>query len=81
MVDTIPAAARLGPAQRQDLSLQVLGRGEPVAHVAAEYEVSRKFIYEQAAKARDALDEAFAPSVPGGPGARGPTITCCLTCQ
>ena len=66
IANSITAAARLGPAQRQDVSLQVLGGGEPVAHVAAQHGVSRKFVYRQAAQARDALDEAFAPSAPGG---------------
>jgi hypothetical protein len=62
IANSVTAAARLVPAERQDVSLQVLGGGEPVAHVAAQHGVSRKFVYRQAAKAREALDEAFAPS-------------------
>ena len=54
-------AGDLGSAQRRDLSLKVLGGTEPVTHIAARHGVSRKFVYQQAAKAREALDEAFAP--------------------
>jgi len=42
------AASRLGPIGRNDLSLQVLARTEPLSHPLG------------AAKASDALDEAFA---------------------
>ena len=59
-VKAVPAAARLGAAERVDLSLQVLGAGEPVTQVAARQGVSRQFVYRQTAKAREALDEAFA---------------------
>jgi len=62
-------AARLGPAERKDLSLQALSakgrsavRGEPIARLADRGGVSRKFVYAQAAKASAALDEAFAPA-------------------
>ena len=58
----ISRAARLGSAERKDLSLQVLTRSEPVSHLARNHRISRKFLYRQAAKASDALDEAFAPS-------------------
>ena len=56
-------AARLGPDERKDLALHVLARDRPVTRVAAELQVSRKFAYRQAAKASDALDAAFDPSV------------------
>ncbi len=58
------AATGLGPAKRTDLSVQVLAGGEPIAQLARRHNVSRKFIYQQAAKASQALDDAFAPSVP-----------------
>ena len=60
---TAPAgmAAGLGPTQRQALSLQALGGAEPVTELARRQGVSRRFVYRQAAKARQALDEAFAP--------------------
>jgi len=56
------AAACLGARQRQALSLAVLARGEPVGQLARRHGVSRQFCYRQAGKARDALDEAFAPT-------------------
>ena len=55
-------ATSLGPTERKTLSLQVLTRSEPVSHLAQNHGVSRKFLYQQATKASDALDEAFAPS-------------------
>jgi hypothetical protein len=56
------AASRLGPLERKNLSLEVLARTEPVSYLAQNYRVSRKFLYQQAAKASDALDEAFMSS-------------------
>jgi len=55
-------ASCLGPLDRKNLSLQVLARTEPVSYLAQNYKVSRKFLYQQAAKASDALDELFMPS-------------------
>ena len=53
------AASSLGPIERKNLSLEVLARTKPVSHLAQNYGLSRKFLYQQAAKASDALDEAF----------------------
>lgn len=58
---TSPASS-LGPTERKTLSLQVLTRSESVSRLAQNYQVSRKFLYQQAAKASDALDETFTPS-------------------
>ncbi len=55
-------AARLGTPARKELSLRVLGRTESVTDLALSHGVSRKFLYQQAAKASDAIDEAFEPS-------------------
>lgn len=55
-------ASCLGPIDRKDLSVQVLARTEAVSYLAQNYRVSRKFLYQQAAKASDALDEVFMPS-------------------
>ena len=52
--------ARLSPGERKALSVQALGGSEPVSHLAERHKVSRKFVYQQAAKATDALDAAFA---------------------
>ena len=52
-------ASRLGPEERKNLSLQVLAQTEPVSRLAQNHGVSRKFLYQQAAKASEAIDEAF----------------------
>jgi hypothetical protein len=54
-------AQRLLPQQRQDLAVQVLAGAQPVSGLARDYEVSRKFLYQQADTARDALTQAFHP--------------------
>lgn len=54
------AAGRLGPAERMDLSVQALAGGRPIADLARRHGVSRKFVYQQASKASNALEEAFA---------------------
>jgi len=59
----VTGASRLGPAERKKLSLQVLAQAEPVSRLAQSHGVSRKFLYQQAAKASDALDETFTPPV------------------
>ena len=55
-------ATCLGPTERKSLSLQVLARTEPITRLAQDYQVSRKFLYQQAAKAQQALDGTFQPS-------------------
>ena len=55
-------ATSLGPTERKALSLEVLTRSEPISHLAQNHGVSRKFLYQQATRASDALDDAFAPS-------------------
>jgi len=57
-----PIAARLGSARRRDLSVEILARTEPIVRLADRFGVSRKFCYLQAAKASEALDDAFTPS-------------------
>jgi hypothetical protein len=52
-------AQRLLPQQRQDLAVQVLAGAQPVSGLAREHEVSRKFLYQQAHTAQDALTRAF----------------------
>ncbi len=63
----VGAAARLPPeSDRKDLAIQALAGSETVSDLAARHGVSRKFVYQQAHKARTALDEAFSPAAPGG---------------
>jgi hypothetical protein len=54
-------AAGLAPAQRASLSVEVLARKEPLTRLAQRSGVSRKFLYQQAHKASEALEEAFWP--------------------
>lgn len=55
-------AAQLGSEERKGLSIQALSRSEPISGLARQHGVSRKFVYQQAAKATEALEDAFAPS-------------------
>lgn len=52
-------AASLPPASRKSLAIEVLSKAEPVSHLAAQHQVSRKFLYQQRQKAEAALDEVF----------------------
>ena len=54
-------AQDLSPDQRRRLALDALAGTTPVARLAHEHDVSRKFVYQQAGKAQQALDRAFAP--------------------
>ena len=62
MSPALSVAARLSPGIRQDIGIQVLARTEPVSHIAATHQVSRKFVYQQSAQVQQALDDSFAPS-------------------
>jgi hypothetical protein len=55
-------AQKLGPQERRDLAVQVLAGAQPVSDLAREHDVSRKFLYQQAHTAQEALNQAFAPS-------------------
>ena len=55
-------AQRLLPQERRDLAVQVLAGAQPVSDLSREHEVSRKFLYQQAHTAQEALDQAFASS-------------------
>jgi hypothetical protein len=56
-----PAKA-LAPSQRASMGLQALAGTHSVTGLADEFQVSRKFVYQQAATAQAALDEAFRPA-------------------
>ena len=58
----LSVAASLSPGIRQDIGIQVLAHTQPISHLAATHQVSRKFVYQQGDKAQQALDESFAPS-------------------
>jgi hypothetical protein len=53
----------LPPAARQQIALHALA-GFPVSDLARHHDVSRKFVYQQADKATQALGAAFAPEPP-----------------
>jgi hypothetical protein len=55
-------AQRLLPSQRQNLAVQILAGTHPVAELARQHQVSRKFLYQQADTATHALTRAFAPA-------------------
>lgn len=61
--DPCPAKL-LQPKQRQELALAALTRAQPIRQLAEDHEVSRKFVYQQAAKAEGALEQAFVPAPP-----------------
>ena len=61
------AAHALTPQQRLGLALRSLDEGCCVCRLADAHEVSRKFVYQQQAKAIDALRSAFAPPPASGP--------------
>ncbi len=53
------AAKAMGPGQRQNLALHALAGTETISRLAAQHEVSRKFIYQQRVRAHEALQDAF----------------------
>ncbi len=53
------AAHALDGEQRQQLAVQVLARTEPVTELAERHQVSRKFLYQQADKGEQALEQVF----------------------
>ncbi len=52
-------AASLPSASRKSLAIEVLSKTEPISHLAAQHQVSRKFLYQQGQKANEALDATF----------------------
>lgn len=54
------AAHALNGGQRQQLALQALAGQEPISELARRHQVSRQFVYQQAAKGAQALEQAFA---------------------
>jgi hypothetical protein len=55
------AAHELNAEQRHQIAVQALARTEPVTELAERHQVSRRFIYQQAAKGAQGLAQAFAP--------------------
>ena len=61
-----PPARLLPPHARQHLAVHALADTQPISRLAHDHHVSRKFVYQQADKAQQALDGAFAPEPPDG---------------
>jgi hypothetical protein len=59
MDQCVGAAARLPESDRKELAVQALARSVTVSNLSTRHGVSRKFVYQQADKARRALDGAF----------------------
>jgi hypothetical protein len=55
-------AKLLAPSQRLTIGLNALAGKQTISGLADQFDVSRKFVYQQAATAQCALDEAFNPS-------------------
>jgi hypothetical protein len=53
-------AKTLGPSQRLTVAVQALAGHQTITDLADDFNVSRKFVYQQAALAQDALQDAFA---------------------
>ena len=62
MSPAVSVAARLSPNVRKTIGIEALSRTTPISHIAAQHQVSRKFVYQQGDKAQQAQDELFAPS-------------------
>ncbi len=52
-------AALLDPGQRKKLAIKVLTKSQSITNLAREEQVSRKFLYQQKQKAKNAIDDAF----------------------
>jgi hypothetical protein len=59
--DPVWPAQRLLPHERRYLAVQILAGAHPVSDLARQHEVSRKFLYQQAHTAEEALSQAFDP--------------------
>jgi hypothetical protein len=59
-VGAVYRAHALEPRQRQELAIHALAETTTITELARNHQVSRKFVYQQTAAARQALDEAFA---------------------
>ena len=62
MSPAVSIAASLSPDSRPAIGIQALARSQPISHIAATHQVSRKFVYQQGDKAHRSLDELFAPT-------------------
>jgi hypothetical protein len=59
-------ANHLDPQQRQRLAIDALAGSQPITRLADQHDVSRKFVYQQADKAQQALEQTFTPQPDDG---------------
>ncbi len=64
LAEPLHAAKAMTPPKRRQLALEALAGAETVSRLAGQHAVSRKFVYQQTAKAEEALDTAFSPKQP-----------------
>ena len=64
MTSTTFPAAKLPFQQRIDLAIMAMSNEANISRLAAQHEVSRKFVYQQKDKAQVALNDAFAATAP-----------------
>jgi len=57
----ISVASTLPPETRQQIAIEALAKSKPISHLAADHQVSRKFVHQQGHKAKLALSESFEP--------------------
>ena len=60
----IATARTFTPDLRQQLAIDALAGHQPIAEIARQNDVSRKFVYQQEQKAQQALTEVFVPQPP-----------------
>lgn len=61
-MNSFSIASGLHSNERQELTVKVLSKQEPITQLAKEKQVSRKFLYQQKAIAEGALNNAFEKS-------------------
>ncbi len=54
-------AANLSPKARQKVGIGMVAKSKPVSQLAAEHQVSRKFVYQQGQKAKAAVLPSIEP--------------------
>src|SRR3954469_752708 len=59
MARCVGTAAMVPVSDRKELAIQALARSTTISDLSVQYNVSRKFVYQQARKAGAALDDVF----------------------
>ena len=59
MSSNASVAASLSPDTRQKIVIEALAQSKRIGYLAAEHQISRKFVYQQGHKAKSGFSEAF----------------------